>query len=348
MSTPTPSPTYLPVRQDWLDRRKEPILEPELPIVDPHHHLWDRPGWRYLLDELLADTGSGHNIVATVFVQARAMYRAAGPEEMRPVGETEFVNGVAAMSASGIYGKTKVCAGIVGHADLTLGSRVEPVLEAHIRAGGDRFRGIRHITAWDADESVRNPAYSPPPGLLADKTFREGFAVLGRLGLSFDAWLYHPQIDELTELARAFPETQDRPQPRRRAARHRRLCRQARRGVSRLGGIDQGARRLPERLRQARRARHAHGRLRLPRGGRAAILRDAGGRLAPLRRDLHRGVRRRRAACSRATSPSTRAPTAIRCSGTPASCWRRRASAAEKADLFAGTAARFYRLDLTA
>ena len=163
------SPYYLPVRQDWLDRRKEPILEPDLPIVDPHHHLWDRPGWRYLLDELLADTNSGHNIVATVFVQARAMVRAAGPVEMRPVGETEFVNGVAAMSASGIYGKTRHCAGIVGHADLTLGGRVEPVLAAHIRAGGDRFRGIRHISAWDADASIRNPAYSPPPGLLADK-----------------------------------------------------------------------------------------------------------------------------------------------------------------------------------
>ena len=209
MSTPSPSasPTYLPVRQDWLDRRTEPILEPALPIVDPHHHLWDRPGWRYLLDELLADTNSGHNIVATVFVQARAMVRATGPVEMQPVGETEFVNGVAAMSASGIYGKTKVCAGIVGHADLTLGSRVEPVLAALIRAGGDRFRGIRHITAWDGDESIRNPAYSPPLKLLADKTFREGFAVLGRLGLSFDAWLYHPQIDELTALARAFPAT---------------------------------------------------------------------------------------------------------------------------------------------
>jgi predicted TIM-barrel fold metal-dependent hydrolase len=206
MSTPSPSPTYLPVRQDWLDQRNEPILEPGLPIIDPHHHLWDRPGWRYLLDELLADTGTGHNIIATVFVQARAMVRATGPEELRPVGETEFVNGVAAMSASGIYGKTKVCAGIVGHADLTLGTRVEPVLAAHIRAGGDRFRGIRHITAWDGDDSIRNPAYSPPPGLLADKAFRDGFAVLCRLGLSFDAWLYHPQINELTDLARAFPD----------------------------------------------------------------------------------------------------------------------------------------------
>jgi L-fuconolactonase len=206
-STSATTPYYLPVRQDWLDRRKEPILEPDLPIIDPHHHLWDRPGWRYLLDELSADTASGHNIVATVFVQARAMTRAAGPVEMRPVGETEFVNGVAAMSASGIYGKTRHCAGIVGHADLTLGSRVEPVLTAHIRAGGDRFRGIRNITAWDADNSIRNPAYSPPRGLLGDKAFREGFAVLGRLGLSFDAWLYHPQIDEVGDLARAFPQT---------------------------------------------------------------------------------------------------------------------------------------------
>ena len=164
-SATTSSPYYLPVRQGWLDRRIEPILEPDLPIVDPHHHLWDRPGWRYLLDELLADSNSGHNIIATVFVQARAMVRAEGPVEMRPVGETEFVNGVAAMSASGIYGKTRHCAGIVGHADLTLGGRVEPVLAAHIQSGGDRFRGIRHITAWDADDvdpqSCLQPAARP-------------------------------------------------------------------------------------------------------------------------------------------------------------------------------------------
>src|SRR5262245_20313721 len=176
---------YLPVREEWLDRHREPTLEPDLPIVDPHHHLWDRPGWRYLLDELLADTNSGHNIVATVFVQARAMLRASGPDDMKHVGETEFVNGVAAMSASGIYGKTRHCPGIVGHADLSLGSRVERVLEAHVRAGGDRLRGIRHSSAWDADAQVRNPAYSPPPGLLSERTFREGFAVLARLGLSY-------------------------------------------------------------------------------------------------------------------------------------------------------------------
>src|SRR5215471_14881012 len=196
-----------PVRQDWLDRRREPILEPALPIIDPHHHLWVRGAWRYMLDDLLADTRSGHNIVATVFVQARSMYREGGPVEMRPVGETEFINGVAAVCASGYCGKTRACAGIVGHADLTLGSHVEPVLAALARAGGDRFRGIRHITAWDADASLNNPAYPAPPGLLADKTFREGFAVLGRLGLSFDAWLYHPQIKDVANLADAFPNT---------------------------------------------------------------------------------------------------------------------------------------------
>jgi len=197
---------YLAVRNDWLARRKEPILEPDLPIIDPHHHLWDRENWRYLADDLLADTNSGHNIVATVFVQARAMLRADGPEEMKPVGEVEFINGVAAMTASGIYGKIRACAGIVGHADLMLGSKVEPVLQALKRAGGGRFRGIRHITAWDNDPLVRNPGNPAVPGMLADAKFREGFKVLTGLGHSFDAWLYHPQIDELTSLADAFPD----------------------------------------------------------------------------------------------------------------------------------------------
>src|SRR5271165_1948039 len=203
---PTHNP-YLMPRQDWLDRRREEILDPALPIVDPHHHLWERPDWVYMLDDLLADTNGGHNIVATVFVQCRSMHRASGPEAFRPVGETEFVNGVAAMSASGGYGPTKICAGIVGHVDLRNGARAEEVLAAHIQAGGGRFRGIRHITAWDADPTVLNPAYSPPPGLLGDATFRQGFAKLAPMDLSFDAWLYHPQIDELADLARAFPET---------------------------------------------------------------------------------------------------------------------------------------------
>ena len=195
-----------PIRRDWLDRRKEPIIEPELPIIDPHHHLWQRPGWRYLLEDLLLDTGSGHNIVATVYMEARSMYRDQGPEEMRPVGETEFANGIAAMCSSGICAKTRACAGIVGHADLTLGSRVEPVLSGLIHAGGQRFRGIRHGVSWDADPSIVSPASPARPGLLSDKTFREGVAVLSRLGLSYDVSLYHPQINEVAALAGAFPD----------------------------------------------------------------------------------------------------------------------------------------------
>jgi predicted TIM-barrel fold metal-dependent hydrolase len=206
MSGTTHSP-YLPVRDEWLARRVETVLEPELPIIDPHHHLWERPDWNYMLDDLLADTNSGHNIVGTVFVQCRSMHRADGPEAMRPVGETEFVNGVAAMSASGGYGPAKICAGIVGHADLRNGHGAEAVLEAHIRAGGGRFRGIRHIVAWDADPSLMNPAYPMPSELMFDAKFREGFTCLAPLNLTFDAWLYHPQIGDVAALARAFPGT---------------------------------------------------------------------------------------------------------------------------------------------
>lgn len=196
---------YLEVRRAWLARRVEPIIEPGLPIVDPHHHLWDRGGWRYLHDDLLADINAGHNITHTVFVQARAFHRADGPEELRPVGETEFVNGVAAMSASGLYGPSRMCAGIVGHANLALGARVEAVLTAHLAAGGGRFRGIRHITAWDSDPVMLNPGNPAPAELMGTAAFREGFARLAAMGLSYDAWLYHPQIPELTALARAFP-----------------------------------------------------------------------------------------------------------------------------------------------
>jgi predicted TIM-barrel fold metal-dependent hydrolase len=185
---------------------REEILEPELPICDPHHHLWDHPRSRYLLDELLADTGSGHSVVSTVFVECMSMYRAAGPEALRPVGETEFVNGVAAMSASGRYGPTRVAAGIVSYADLTLGERVGEVLDAHAVAS-PRFRGIRHAAGWDPSDQVRNSHTNPPPGLFGEARFRQGFKELGRRGLSFEAWLYHPQIGDVTDLARAFPDT---------------------------------------------------------------------------------------------------------------------------------------------
>jgi L-fuconolactonase len=199
---------HLAVRQDWLDRRREEIIEPDLPIVDPHHHLVDRrETGRYLLPELLADTGSRHNITATVYLEWLSMYRAAGPAELRPVGEVEFANGVAAMAASGTYGKTRVCAGIVGYADLTLGAAVENVLEAMIAAGGGRFRGIRFITASHPDQAAWGSPIIRPEGLLLDPRVREGFARLEPLGLSFDAWMYHTQLAELVDLARTFRET---------------------------------------------------------------------------------------------------------------------------------------------
>lgn len=193
--------------KEWLAQVTEEILEPERPICDPHHHLWDRGGNRYLLDELLEDTGSGHNVVSTVFVECFSMYRADGPEAMKPIGETEFVQGVAAMSASGGYGETCACAGIISYANLALGDDVAPVLEAHIAASPNRFRGIRHAAGWHESPEIRNSHTNPPEGLLMDSQFRKGFAHLARLGLSFEAWLYHPQLHELVDLARAFPET---------------------------------------------------------------------------------------------------------------------------------------------
>ncbi len=203
----------MPITPNWLDQVREDVIDPALPICDPHHHLWDHPGSRYLLDELLADTGAGdaagaqHNVRSTVFVECASMYRADGPEALRCVGETEFVQGTAAMSASGRYGPIRACAGIVSLADLCLGAAVRPVLEAHIAAAPNRFRGIRHATSWNASSDIRNAHTRPTEGLMNDATFRAGFAQLAPLGLSFDAWLFHPQIRDLTSLARAFPET---------------------------------------------------------------------------------------------------------------------------------------------
>jgi L-fuconolactonase len=201
MTTPSRS------QAEWLAQVEEPALDPSLPIIDPHHHLWDYPQSRYLLDELLADTNSGHNILATVFVECGSMYRADGSEALKPIGETEFVQGIAAMSASGRYGHTRVAAGIVGFANLLLGAHVREVLQAHVTAGPNRFRGIRHAAGWHASDAIRNSHSNPPQSLLLDANFREGFAELAKFNLTFDAWLFHTQIDELTDLAQAFPDT---------------------------------------------------------------------------------------------------------------------------------------------
>ncbi|WP_084302549.1 amidohydrolase [Bradyrhizobium sp. WSM2254] len=197
---------YAEPREDWLAGHSEAIIDSGRRIIDPHHHLWDCGRPRYLIEEAAADIASGHNVVATIYVDCQSMYRASGPEAFRPVGEVEFANGVAAMSASGGYGKAQICAGIVSHVNLLLGDGAKPVLEAEIAAGGGRVRGIRHSSAWDADSDVGK--YSKrPKRLLGDPEFRKGFACLAPLNLSFDAWLFHPQIGELADLARAFPDT---------------------------------------------------------------------------------------------------------------------------------------------
>jgi predicted TIM-barrel fold metal-dependent hydrolase len=198
---------YADPREDWLAQYTEDIIDPTRPIVDPHHHLWDRGGLRYMIEEMSDDIASGHNIVATVYVDCRSMYRASGPEAFRPVGEVEFANGVAAMAASGGYGPALICAGIVSHVNLLLGDGAKPVLEAEIAAGQGRFRGIRHSSAYDADPEIAHMYATRPQGLLLDSAFRKGFACLAPLDLSFDAWLFHPQLAEFVDLARAFPDT---------------------------------------------------------------------------------------------------------------------------------------------
>ena len=166
----------------WLDLVQEEILEPGRPIIDPHHHLWDRGGNRYLIDELVADAGSGPNIVSTVFIECLSMYRAAGPEPVRPVGETEFVQGVAAMSASGGFGPTRVADGIIGFANLALGEAVGEVLDAHLAASPTRFRGIRHAVGWDANADIRNSHTPPPQQRRPDGAERPGGARMGPRG----------------------------------------------------------------------------------------------------------------------------------------------------------------------
>lgn len=193
---------------DWLALTQEPTLEPELPICDPHHHFWDfrpvrLPYQRYLLHELAADIGSGHNVRSTVFIETSSMYRPDGPEELRSVGEIEFVQGLAAASASGLYGPAKAAAAIVGKANLNLGEGVKPVLEALQAASPNRFRGIRQSAAWDSDPSVEDRA---PQGQLANANFRTGARTLAQMGLSLDTTLYFPQLPELADFARAVPE----------------------------------------------------------------------------------------------------------------------------------------------
>lgn len=197
-------------RNRWLELTPEEPIEPDLPIIDCHHHFWDFPDdrfsdtRRYLLDELLADT-AGLNIRQTVFIETDAMLRADGPIAFQPVGEVEFAQGIAAMSASGGYGEMRAAAGIVGNADLTLGDDVVPVLEALIAASPQRFRGIRERAAFI--EGLPNPPRWMRRDLLLQPEFRKGFAKLRQYGLTYDAFQFHAQLPQLADLAGAFPDT---------------------------------------------------------------------------------------------------------------------------------------------
>ena len=193
---------------DWLALTQEDPIEPDIPLCDPHHHFWDRrlqsiPYQRYLLHELMADLDSGHNVRSTVFVEARSMYRADGPAELQPVGEVEFVQGLAAASASGTYGESRAAAAIVGHADLKLGEDVARVLEALQAASPNRFKGIRHNVTWSPDPLIEN---RETQGIMSNETFRTGARTLASMGLSLDVMLSFPQLNELAEFARAVPE----------------------------------------------------------------------------------------------------------------------------------------------
>jgi L-fuconolactonase len=207
----TPTPRNWTVSENaeeheaWLAQVIEEALEPELAICDPHHHMWDRPGTRYMVDELLADAAD-HKLVDTVFVECQSGYRQQGPPEMAPVGETDFMEDIAVRCAADPECQTAVAAGIVGHVDLTLGDAVASVLEAHLEASPDRFRGIRHACAWHASPMLPPGYMNSPSGLMADPSFRKGLAQLEKLGLSFDSWAYFNQLEELAEVARSFPE----------------------------------------------------------------------------------------------------------------------------------------------
>src|SRR5438132_5036832 len=187
---------------------QEPTLEPEILICDPHHHFWDFrservPYQRYLLHELVADVGCGHDVRSTVCIEARSMYRPDGPVELRPVGEVEFVQGLAAASASGVYGRCRAAAAIIGRADLKLGDRIEPVLEALRAASPNRFRGIRHTVTWDPHPEIED---REKEGVLASADYRAGARVLARKGLSLDTGVCFPQLPELAAFAEAIPD----------------------------------------------------------------------------------------------------------------------------------------------
>lgn len=201
-----PAVPHNPVRPEWLALHEEPALEPGLPIVDAHHHLWELPGKSYHTGDLLADIASGHDIRATVFVECKTHYDMDAPAELAPAGELRFAL-AEALDAQRKGARTRVAAALVGNADLALGTDVGCVLDRLIEVAQGRLRGIRNIAVWHADPNVRASAATPPAHLLLDPSFRKGVAQLASRGLTFDAWAIHTQLPELCDLAAALPET---------------------------------------------------------------------------------------------------------------------------------------------
>lgn len=193
-----------------LEGNDEEILEPDLPILDSHYHLFDLPGNRYMLDEYLADVNTGHNIIGSIYCETQAFSYKDGPEHMRPLGEVEFANGVAAMAASGHYGKCLVNHGIVGHANLTLGSIVGELLDRCMEVAPDRYRGIRHVAVEPPDDRAYKfiMTFRPPRGVLETPGFPDGLKELEKRGLIFDAAIWHPTMPRLIELIDQFPNLQ--------------------------------------------------------------------------------------------------------------------------------------------
>ena len=198
----------IPEARAWQGQFTEDVIEPDLPIIDAHHHLQEDSRGRYLFEESVADMAAGHNFIATVHVQARSMMRATGPAQLRDIGEIEFARGVAAMAATGLYGGVRVCEGIVGWADFRLGpTLVAEILDASEEAAGGRFRGIRQIAPWVDGELAKSMPLNAPEGLYRDPSFRRGFAELARRGHSFDAWLFHPQLNDVALPADEYSDT---------------------------------------------------------------------------------------------------------------------------------------------
>jgi L-fuconolactonase len=207
MSAPRPKARHIPIRSDWLALRSEPAVDAARPIIDAHHHLWDKPDSRYLLDEMMDDIAAGHHVVATVFVEGKTSYRTEGDPRLHSLGETEMAAALAARSEQISGGRIRVAAGLVGFVDLMLGEAAGPVLDRHIAAAGGRFRGVRNASAWHADPDARGSVLLPPVGLLYEPAHRRGILELTRRDLVFDAWMYHTQLGELADLAHALPDT---------------------------------------------------------------------------------------------------------------------------------------------